>query len=67
MNTVHNQIDSIQQQIETLLQTLSLLKHKVDASPKAESQAGDQEKEIGIVRYRKLHGKGWHYSRGYAA
>lgn len=66
MKTLHHQIAFIQQQIESLSETLSQLSGRVEAKPMAESQPERQEKEIGIIRYRKLHGKGWHYSRGYA-
>ncbi|GAA4414463.1 hypothetical protein GCM10023187_44010 [Nibrella viscosa] len=63
MTALHNQLAAIQQQIDLLTESLLQLKQEVASRTVGNSRQEDPEKEIGIIRYRKLHGKDRQYSR----
>ncbi|WP_345247865.1 hypothetical protein [Nibrella saemangeumensis] len=67
MNTLQHHIASIQQQIAYLTETLSFIRQQVESKGLKEYNTEEPESEIGINRYRKLHGRGWHYSQGYTS
>ncbi|GAB3541520.1 hypothetical protein [Spirosoma fluminis] len=55
--SLHQQVASLQQQLDSLTEQLSTLVHQIDQEPVKAKQAHRLKSEVGINRYRAIHGK----------
>lgn len=56
VNSLHEQVALLQKQVDLLTRQVSTLASRVQPEPTQEIREVNK-KEIGIIRYRQLHGK----------
>lgn len=57
MTPIHEQVAHLQRQIEALTEQVAVLANRPNGELPNEKQNAVETKEIGINRFRKLHGK----------